>query len=723
MLFLARFPAFTCSERRPRSLKTWIGARMSLFRELKRRNVFRVGIAYAVAAWVILQLTDVIGEIMELPDWGGKLILLLLITGFIPALIFAWAFEMTPEGVKREKDVDRTQSVTSNTGRKLDFAIIGLLAIGLVYFIYEARFKEDISPDVSAETSLVASEPDSGSSSRTDEQSESDPGPISDINEKSIAVLPFTNRSPNQDDIYFTDGVHDDLLTQLAKLDTFSVISRTSVMEYRDTEKKIGVIADELGVANIMEGAVQRAGNQVRINVQLIDAATDEHLWAEVYDRELTTENLFQIQSEIARNIAEALHSTLTEEQIATVAEAPTDNVEAYEMYQQARRFALGESEIGFDTSIELYKQALRLDPEFKLAWIGLARAHITNYWQYGGNPQDRQNSREAIDRAREIDPDFPELFLAEGFYWYWGHLDYDRAIDNLERALALMPGNAEAHMWLGWATRRDGQWERAIASMAESVRLNPRIVVNWMEYAGTMGMVGRSDEALALGRKGAGLEPDNYWGKSFLAELEIQVNGDLDRALTLIVGAQHTGEETFLLNFINYQTMARHYETVFEAINLMDDEAEIDLFSIFPREDRMAVTHWLAGDLGQAKIAANSALQGLEAFNEQAPGDYRVAQAQARMHAILGNPDEVRRLLQYAQENKPVDAVNDADMRWDYGRTYAMAGLTTEAVAEFDYVLGIPGRFSHHFLELEPYFDNIRETREFQALLEKHGK
>ena len=338
---------------------------MSLIAELKRRNVFKVGIAYVVAAWLILQLTDVLSELIELESDVGKIVIILLVVGFIPALIFAWAFELTPEGIKRESAVDPDVSITHVTGRKFDFAIIGLLVIA-VLFMFVDNYVLEAEPEqteIAAEQVLAA---------------ESTP------RKKSIAVLPFTNRSPNPDDIYFTDGVHDDLLTQLAKIDAFSVISRTSVMEYRDTSKNLKEIARELGVANVMEGAVQRAGNRVRINVQLIDAGTDEHLWAEVYDRELTTENLFDIQSEIAQAIAGALQATLTDSELANMADVPTKNVAAYELYMQARRFSFAQTEIGFDTALELHEEALRLDPEFKLAWIGLASAHMNNYVQTG---------------------------------------------------------------------------------------------------------------------------------------------------------------------------------------------------------------------------------------------------------------------------------------------------------------------------------------------------
>jgi len=222
-----------------------------------------------------MQIADVVLNNITAPDWVFQVLMLFLAVGLPIAVIFAWAFEMTPEGLKREHEVDRSQSITGVTGRKLNNVITILLVLALAYFVWESRIADE---------------------------------PAAQASRLSIAVLPFVNRSNRQEDEFFTTGIHDDLLTTIAKIGSLKVISRTSVMEYKDTTKKIPQIARELGVANILEGGIQRTGNQVRINVQLIDAVTDEHLWAEIYDRELTAENIFAIQSEISKAIAEALH-------------------------------------------------------------------------------------------------------------------------------------------------------------------------------------------------------------------------------------------------------------------------------------------------------------------------------------------------------------------------------------------------------------------------------
>ena len=285
---------------------------MSLLAELKRRNVFRVAIAYGVVAWVLAQIADLAFENFGAPDWVAKSFLFVLALGFPLAVIFAWAFELTPEGIKREKDVDRDESITTQTGKKLNGLIIALLVVAVVVLLVERSFRTAEPPQEEIVTTDGA--------------------------RLSIAVLPFDNRSNREEDAYFTEGIHDDLLTTMANIGSMKVISRTSVMEYKDTTKKIPEIARELGVANILEGGVQRSGNHVRINVQLIDAASDEHLWAQIYDRELTAENLFKIQSEVSQAIANALQATLSPAEADRINALPTTSLQAYEAYLRGRQ-------------------------------------------------------------------------------------------------------------------------------------------------------------------------------------------------------------------------------------------------------------------------------------------------------------------------------------------------------------------------------------------------
>jgi TolB-like protein len=686
---------------------------MSFIAELKRRNVFRVGIAYVVGGWLLLQLTDVLSELLKLPDVVGRVIVLVVAIGLPVALFFAWAFEMTPEGVKLEKEVDRSQSIAPQTGKKLNTTIMVLLVLTVSALLFDK-----FSGGTASETTTAV---EKASPTTQNISSDADSSTRNKDTTKSIAVLPFTNRSPNADDVYFTDGVHDDLLTQLAKIDAFSVISRTSVMEYRETTKNLKQIGEELGVGNIMEGAVQRSGNRVRINVQLIDAGSDEHLWAEVYDRELTTENLFDIQSEIARAIATALKATLTDSEIAQVSDVPTNNVTAYELYLQGKRFALGETDIGFDTAIELYREALKLDPGFKLAWIGLAQAYINSFWNYGGDIADRENARKSIDMAKAIDSDFGELYMAEGFYHYWGLLDYDTALLNLDKAIALMPGSAEAHMWKGWASRRAGLWEQALESMQTAIRLNPRVVINLIETGQTLSYLGRYDEAMTLTEKAYEVDPDSFWSKSYLAAMSMLVNGDTQRARTLLVGAQHTKDYNFLYSYWETQMLAGDFVKALEFAQSWPDEVEVNLSFFDLREILTAETLLAMGRVNDAKAKALEGLARLEKMKQEGRDDYRVSEQEAVAYSILGDRLKVSEAIAKVVATRPPDAVEELRLKYWFAQGYARAGMSDECISTLDSLLSGPSTISVPWLELDPAFNGIRDNPEFVAMLERH--
>ncbi|MFV1998649.1 MAG: tetratricopeptide repeat protein, partial [Acidiferrobacterales bacterium] len=477
----------------------------------------------------------------------------------------------------------------------------------------------------------------------------------------------------------------------------------------------------ELGVANIMEGSVQRAGNRVRINVQLINADTDKHLWAEIYDRQLTTDNLFDIQSEIAQAIAKALHATLSDNEIAQVSDAPTGNVKAYELYLQGKRFALGDTEIGFETALELYREALKLDPQFKLAWIGLAQAYINNYWSYGGNPVDRERTREAIDKAKAIDPDFPELYMAEGFYHYWGLLDYDTAIENMDKAIALMPGNAEAHMWKGWASRRAGLWEQAVESMQKSIKLNPRVVINLIEYGQTLFYVGRNDEALTLTEQAYQVDPDSYWAKTYLAWMVLMINGDIERANTLVIGAQHTNDLAFMGRYLEVKMLSREFESAMRVAEKWNPAWEVARSIIILREHYTAEILVMMGREKEAQEQAKKALTRLDTMTLQYPEDYRIIEARLRSYAVLGNQEKVAQLAKQYLAAKPADAVEEMIDNERLAQSYALAGMTAACVEVLEQLLTVPVATTVALLELNPYYDGIRQQAEFQALLERY--
>lgn len=663
-----------------------------------------------------MQLTDVLTQILGLPEWAPKLILLMLVVGFVPALILAWAFELTPQGIKLEKDVNRTESITPRTGRKLDYVIIVSLGLSLGYFIWESRFEQKTAEIELAKEAAPVEQP-----VVEIVEPEVDLRTL-DIDKNSIAVLPFANRSADAEDIYFTDGIHDDLLTQLSRIDAFSVISRTSVMEYRDTTKNLRQIAQELSVANVMEGSVQRAGERVRINVQLIDAYTDEHLWAEIYDRELTTNNLFDIQSEIAKAIAGALKATLTDAELADVADVPTENVAAYDLYLQARRFTRTETMRGYATAIDMFKESLALDPDFKLAWIGLARAHMTNYWLYGGDPLDRDLALEAIERARSIDAEFAELYIAEGFYWYWGFHDYERALYKLDKAIDMMPGNDEAYMWRGWVSRRAGLWDQAVSSMEQALKLNPRVHFNWHEYALTLAYMHRYEDALSAARQSRVIDPESYWGRTTEARILLAQTGDTDSAVQLTFGAQRGGDFNHFSTYMIVNTLARRYEDALAAARNLPDEVEIQHGIITFREDWAAQTLHHMGRSDEARQAAAAALFRLKSLRTKLGEDYRLDLAEARIRALQGDsPETIKTLIEQSKSAAPEDQLAEFESSYVYAQIFAIAGMTTEAIDVLEPLFSPPSETSVYIVDLDPSFDAIRDDPEFKVMMKRH--
>jgi TolB-like protein/Tfp pilus assembly protein PilF len=425
---------------------------MNLFNELKRRNVFKVAAAYIIVSWLLLQVSDTLVPALHLPEWFHSGVAFVLIIGFPIAMIFAWAFEMTPDGLKKEKEVDRTHSISHATGQKLNYTIIALMAAALTYFAWD-KFVAD--PDTEME--LVQVSPAAGQTSTAGSSSAQIP------DRKSIAVIPFRNRSANEENAeFFSDGVHDELLTNLSRIKELKVISRTSVMNYRETTKNMRQIGEELGVANILEGGVQRAGNTVRINVQLIDAATDEHLWAKVYDRQLTAENIFAIQTEIAREIANALKATLSPREQELLATVPTTSLEAYDNLLIARQLIDRGNWQGLWDAQSYLKKTIELDPEFVQAYVLLARTYHSLFGTGATTLQEVSEPwKQAIQTALSLDNNNATAYAAQAQYLWKNGLE---GVENtFEKARQLEPYNAEIMIMYGEYLRKNFHPDQAL--------------------------------------------------------------------------------------------------------------------------------------------------------------------------------------------------------------------------------------------------------------------
>src|SRR5216117_3898805 len=404
----------------------------NFFEELQRRKVYRVAAAYIIAAGFIIQIGSAVFPAWELPNWTLRLVVVLLLMGFPIALILAWAYVVTPQGIR----------ITPGSHRRRN--LLMLIASGIIISAGAGFF---LLPRASARKI-----------------------------DKSIAVLPFQSLSDEKENAYFADGMQDDILTNLSKIGDLKVISRMSVMSYRgDAVRNAREIGKALGVATLLEGSVRRIGNRVRVNVQLIDASNDEHIWAEDYDRDLT--DVFAIQTDLAQKIASALQAKLSPTEKARLDNRPTQNPDAYLLFVQAHDYAT-RMDIFRDTTLKaepLFEQAIKLDPNFAAAFAGLSLVESWIYHSFDPTPSRREKARRNADEALRLQPDLPEGHLALGFSYYYGDRDYERALAEFDIARRGLPNESQAYLAIGSIQRRQGKWAESTANLEKSAALDPK--------------------------------------------------------------------------------------------------------------------------------------------------------------------------------------------------------------------------------------------------------
>jgi len=460
----------------------------SFWTELRRRNVVRVAIAYSAAVWALLQVADLVLSNLGAPAWIIQMLIVAAALGFPVALVLAWLFEITPDGIRAAADVpaggERRFSV-----RQINHAIIALLIVAVSFLVVDNYLWVDAP------------------------------------REPSIAILPFTNLSATGDDSaeFFSIGMHDALLTQLAKLGGIKVISRTSVLEYADRGKSAPEIAAELGVATIMEATVLRSGNRLQINAQLINGVTDGHLWGEIFERELTAENVFAVQREMATSIASILRATLTPAEQTVLAQVPTQSERALQLFFTGNEFARRPNERdSMPIAVARFQQAVDEDPTFMAAWAALARAHVELYGMGGDRGADRAlSAMRALERARALAPDAPEVHIAAGMYQMFVEQNIDSAITELEAALVGSPGSADLFNVLSSSYRRAGRYEDSVAYRIRAMELDPRNVDALLSLgAGTYARMHDYDAAAATLERALAIAPDSamlHWAKAMV--------------------------------------------------------------------------------------------------------------------------------------------------------------------------------------------------------------
>jgi len=436
---------------------------MSFLDELKRRNVFRVGIAYAVSAWVLLQIVDLVLENISAPEWVMQVFMLALAIGFPVAVIFAWAFEMTPEGIKKEKDVDRSRSIAPQTGQKLNRNIIIVLVIALAWFGWD-KFREEpgsvsVSPGVSQSVDTPAID-------------KSNLG-TSDTNEKSVAVLPFVNMSDDKQNEYFSDGISEELLNVLVRVKGLRVPSRTSSFTFKGSSLKLSEIGKELQVDHILEGSVRKSGDRIRVTAQLIEVNTDTHLWSETYTRQL--DDIFAVQDEIAQSIVAALKITLSGNEQAAIQNRSTTDAEAYNTYLLGRHMWNQRSPGSLLASVDPLREAVMLDPGFGQAWAALADTYVL-IPEYGAGSLKEfiPLAHEAIARALAINPESSRALTTSAYIKFMYDYDFEAARKEFKKAIKNDPDYATGHQWYGEMLAIEGDTDAALDEFRIARRIDP---------------------------------------------------------------------------------------------------------------------------------------------------------------------------------------------------------------------------------------------------------
>ena len=647
--------------------------------ELKRRKVYRLAAAYAVLAWLIIQVVTQTFPFLEIPNWTIRLVIVLLVLGFPLALVLSWLFDLTPEGIQRTDEPDPPPSATASITK------------------------------ISAR-------------------------PHTPIPEKSIAVLPFENLSDDPRNAYFADGVHDDILTSLAKIADLKVISRTSVLQYKTGARNLRDIAEALGVAHILEGTVRRIDNRIRVNAQLINARTDTHVWGDSFDRELT--DLFAIQSELAERISLAMRANISPREKEKLQVRPTTDLGAYELYLRARDLfqwsGVGDAQENGERSVPLLEHAVRLDPEFALAYALLSRVHAELYW-FGCDkrPARLEAARTTAETALRLQPGLGEAHLALGFYHYYRHRDYKQACAQLEEALRSTPNDSEVIGAMGVIDRRQGKWQEAIAQLKRAFELDPRNVATIWNLAETYTYVRAFEQADAVIADGLVVSPNGHFFSLARASLSLTRDGNprpLREALRTLPsdfdpgGAVTTIAVRTALMEHDHDAAARRLAASshnwFNDNGLSGLAGALDGYTV-PRAWYEGAIARARGDTDAAHRAFTDARAAVEKDFQRWPSDETSVMMLALVCAALGQREEAITLGKRAVELLPVsrDAIDGPLIATNLAAIYAQVGEHELALDELERLGPLSGGPTSGLLRAEPEWDALRGYPRFQKL------
>jgi TolB-like protein/Tfp pilus assembly protein PilF len=659
------------------------------FEEVKRRKVYRVAAAYVVVAGGAIQLASAVFPAWELPSWTLRLVIILLLIGFPISLILAWAFDVTPQGIRA------TPSAPATPRRRRN--VIALVAIGVIVSAAAGIF---LLPRASAH--------------RMD---------------KSIAVLPFENFSDDKENAFFADGIQDDILTNLSKISDLKVISRTSVMSYRGKDKNVREIGQALGVSAILEGSVRKAGNRVRVNVQLINAVNDEHIWSDVYDRDLT--DVFAIQTDLAQKIAQELRAKLSPTEKEQMTRKPTENAEAYLAFVQAHNFQREVEELSkLKQAEQFYARAIQLDPNFALAYAGYSRVQSWIYHTYEPTAERRDKPRALAERALQLQPDLPEGHLALGFAYYYMDRDFDRALAEFNLAKKGLPNEAEVYLAIGAIQRRQGKWDDSNANLEKAATLSPNETWPLQNLALNYQMERNFDAANKTLDRALKLAPDSFSIWSLKAQMEISEKGTFeiaDRGAQAIATKpmDENARIHFKIALAETRLLQRRYAEVLQLTDIGKDELLAnDSETLAGKYATAGAAKKMLGDEAGARDAFLKAKEFAEKFVADAAGEAKRYGRLAQALAWLGEKEAAIAAAKRGMELLPetVDAFDGPVCTQVLAEVYMIVGEYDKVLPILDGLLSRPTQVTVAQLKLYPLCDALRKDPRFIAILQKHG-
>jgi len=678
----------------------------AILQELKRRNVLRAAGAYVALSWLVLQVAETLLPVFGLEDAVLRTLLIVLGIGFLPAVALAWAFELTPAGLVRDADVDRSSSESRRMDKRLDRVLVVVLALAVAYFAVD-KFVLDPARDHAREAAIAEA------------ALADDADDVASTGPSTLAVLPFIAVGDAEDSRFFAAGVHDDLLTRLAKLGSLRVISRTSVMEYRDTTRNLREIGEALGADAILEGGVQTAGNRIRINAQLIEAATDEHLWAETFDRELTTENIFDVQADISQAIAKALKATIDE--AASDRLVPTDNMAAYRAFHESQALRSKKNRaVLTDEYQNLLRQALELDPNFTRAAAELVGA--ISFAIFGGRESagELAEAERLLARLQATAPDSADHLIAQSYYTYYVLKDYDLAGGIITRAQQGAPSDLQLLSLKAWIQRRQGDFEGMLETRRLQRTLDPGEASYSRSIAGTLQQLHRYDEALAEARAHSHRSPRIEYLRH---QLEVIEHRDLRRRAADIAEMREATGIPPIEFVAEHFVEAREYAAALELLDGVEEPyatARTSNLAISSVDMRALEAYWLGDD-----IEALDAMlpETVAAFEEHRDDENLTSLLGEALLAALGRDYKAAEyaIARWLRQS----TVDPASRAGDFPYACRMLGLARAAEAAVDCIrrgLSEPSRVTPFIDPLFPHYDAVRDSDAFQALLAEIG-